>query len=176
VIHDTYGKVGEAIEVRDLQPGMVISFQGDVLKITATMEDTHLGEIQFHFEKSSGLILREMSYRIPPETEVTLLWGSHLSEVREPGKRYFLGWEDAAGTIAKYEQDGEQFKVRSTRTVHSPSRSCFDVISSRTLTVKELKGFTDAGPFGFKIKGAPLSDISVEKGFTHAYDITAYTD
>ena len=33
-----------------------------------------------------------------------------------PGERYFKGWEDAAGTIAKYEQDGMSFKVRSTRT------------------------------------------------------------
>ena len=93
-----------------------------------------------------------------------------------PGERYFKGWEDAAGTIAKYEQDGMGFKVRSTRTLHTPSRSCFDVISSKPLGEEELKEFTDDGPFGFRIKEAPLSDISVEKGFTHAYDITAYTD
>ena len=90
--------------------------------------------------------------------------------------RVCKGWEDAAGTIAIYEQDGVEFKVRSTRTVHTYSRSCFDVISSKPLTEKELKGFTDAGPFGFRIKEAPLSDISVERGFTHAYDIEAYTD
>ena len=175
MIHDTYGKVGEAIEVRDLQPGMVISFQGDVLKITATMEDTHLGEIQFHFEKSSGLILREMSYRIPPETEVTLLWGSHLSQVREPGKRYFLGWEDIS--TAKYEQDGEQFKVRSTQTYHGYSESRFDVLSSKPLSDEELKKHTNEnGPWGFSVVESPLSDISVGKGFTHGYSITAYTD
>jgi len=94
----------------------------------------------------------------------------------EPGKRYFKGWEDSAGTIAKYEQDGVEFKIRSTRTYHGYSITRFDVLSSKPLTEKELKGFTDYGPFGFRIKEAPLSDISVEKGFTHAYDIEAYTD
>ena len=94
----------------------------------------------------------------------------------ESGKRYFKGWEDSAGTIAKYEQDGLSFKVRSTRIYHGYSINRFEVLSSKPLGEEELKEFTDDGPFGFRIKEAPLSDISVEKGFTHAYDIEAYTD
>ena len=162
----------KTIKVADLEPGMIIAFHKDVLKIKEVDKEYELGELYFSFEMSHEMVVKEMGYRLP---EVLLLWGSHLSQVREPGKRYFLGREDIS--TAKYEQDGEQFKVRSTQTYHGYSTSRFDVLSSKPLTDEELKEHTnETGPFGFEAKEAPLSDISVEKGFTHGYSVEAYTD